>query len=133
MKLTMKSEYSLLALIYIARHKDGGFIRIEEICARYGLPKKYLEHLLSALKQSGYVTTRRGSGGGYKLARPARKISMAEVIRLMDGPLAPTESVSRYFFAPTPLAKEKKVLSVLKRIRDYTSETLERRKLSDLV
>ena len=133
MRLTTKSEYSLLALIYIARHEKQGFIKIEDICTKYDMPKKYLEQLLFVLKQSGYLKTRRGSSGGYKLARPARTISAAQIIRLMDGPLAPTESVSKYFFAPTPLGKEKKVIRVLKGIRDYISNKLEHLKLSDLV
>ena len=133
MKLTTKSEYSLLALIYIARHEKSGFIKIEDICSEYDLPKKYLEQLLSVLKQSCYVKARRGASGGYKLARPASKISAAEVIRLMDGALAPTESVSEHFFSSTPLSKEKKTIRVFREIRDYVSRRLEKLKLSDLV
>ena len=133
MKLTTKSEYSLLALIYLARRKSEGFVKIEDICRKYDIPKKYLEQLLLVLKQSGYVRTRRGATGGYKLAKPANRISAAQVIRLMDGPLAPIESVSHYFFAPTPLDKEKKIMRVFKEIRDYISNKLERLTLSDLV
>ena len=133
MKLTTKSEYSLLALIYIARHGRNGFVKIEDICSTYDISKIYLEQLLSILKQSGYIRTRRGAGGGYKLARPAKKISMASVIRLMDGALAPTESVSRYFFSHTPLETEPKMMKVLKEIRDYIAKRLERLTLADLV
>jgi Rrf2 family cysteine metabolism transcriptional repressor len=133
MRLTTKSEYSILALIYIARHQRKGFIKIEDICAHYDIPKKYLEFLFTVLKQGRYLKTRRGVSGGYALAKPAEKISLAEIIRLMDGALAPTESVSKYFFADTPLAKEKKVVMVLKQIRDYVSDTLEALKLSDLI
>jgi len=132
MRLTTKSEYSLLALIYIARHEKNGFVKVEDICSEYDLPKKYLEQLLSVLKQSRYVKTRRGASGGYKLARPASKISAAEVIRLMDGALAPTESASEYFFSTTPLSKEKKTIRVFREIRDYVSRRLEKVKLSDL-
>jgi len=133
MKLTTKSEYLLLALIYIARHGKKGYINVEEICSKYNIPKKYLEYLLSILRQSRYIKTKRGAGGGYRLAMPAEKISVAQIIRLMDGALAPTESVSMYFFSHTPLEKEKKVLKVLKEIRDYVSSKLENLKLSDLV
>ncbi|OGW74719.1 MAG: Rrf2 family transcriptional regulator [Omnitrophica bacterium RBG_13_46_9] len=133
MKLTTKSEYSILALIYISRHEKEGFIKIEDICSKYDISKKYLEQLLLILKQSRYIKTKRGSSGGYRLAIPAAKINIAEIIRLMDGALAPTESVSTYFFSHTPLEKEKKIMGVFKEIRDYVSNRLEKLKLSDLI
>jgi len=133
MKLTTKSEYSILALIYIARHQNKGFIKIEEICSHCDISKKYLELLFTILKQNRYLKTRRGSAGGYALAKPALKITIAEIIRLMDGALAPTESVSKYFYSDTPLAKEKKVIKAFKEIRDYVAHRLESLKLSDLV
>lgn len=133
MRLTTKSEYSLLALIHIARHGRKGFVRIENICKEYDLPKKYLEQLLVILKQNRYLKTKRGAGGGYGLTVPPSKISIAQIIRLMDGALAPTESVSMYFYSETPLMKEKKIMAVFRDIRDYASRKLEKLKLSDLV
>ena len=133
MKLTTKSEYSLLALIYITRNENKGFIKIEEICTNCDVPKKYMELLLTILRQNRYIKTKRGTSGGYKLAKPASKISIAEIIRLMDGALAPTESVSKYFFSSTPLSKEKNIIRVMKEIRDYVTNKLETLKLSDLV
>lgn len=133
MKLTTKSEYSLLALIYIARHEKQGFIKIDDICHKYNIPKKYLEQLFLVLKQSCFLKARRGASGGYKLALPSEKISVAQIIRLMDGALAPTESVSMYFFAHTPLEREKKIMAVFKEIRNYLANKLEHLKLSDLI
>lgn len=133
MKLTTKSEYSILALIHIARNEKKNFIKIEEICSKYDISKKYLELLFSILKQSRYIKTKRGASGGYKLAKPASKITVAEIIRLMDGALAPTESVSKYFFSSTPLGKEKKIVKVFKEIRDYVANRLEALTLADLV
>ena len=133
MKLTTKSEYSLLALIYITRKENKGFIKIEEICTNCDVPKKYMELLLTILRQNRYIKTKRGTSGGYKLAKPASKISIAEIIRLMDGALAPTESVSKYFFSSTPLSREKNIIRVMKEIRDYVTNRLEKLKLSDLV
>jgi len=133
MKLTTKSEYSILALIYMARNEKNGFIKIEEICSKCVIPKKYLELLFMILRQNGYIKTRRGTSGGYKLAKPASAINVAEIIRLMDGALAATESVSRYFFSDTPLAKEKKIIKVFKEIRDFISNRLEALTLADLV
>ena len=133
MRLTTKSEYSILALIYIARHEKKSFVKIESIFKKYGIPKKYLEQLLSILKQNRYLKARRGASGGYCLAKPASSINIAEIIRLMDGALAPTESASIYFFSHTPLEKEKKIVGVFREIRDYASNRLEKLKLSDLI
>ena len=133
MKLTTKSEYSILALLYITRHEKEGFIKVEDICSNCNIPKKYLELLLTILKQNRYIKTKRGTNGGYKLGKPPSDISVAEIVRLMDGALAPTESVSEFFFSNTPLEKEKKILKVFKEIRDYISDRLEKLMLSDLV
>lgn len=132
MKLTTKSEYSILALIYIARNEKKGFIKAEEICSKCDIPKKYLELLFFILRQNRYVKTKRGTGGGYKLAKPASRVSIAEIIRLMDGALAPTESVSKYFFSYTALSREKELIKVFKEIRDYVANKLESLKLSDV-
>ncbi len=133
MRLTTKSEYAILALIFLARREGEGFVKIEEICTCYDIPKKYLEFLFMALKQNRYIRTRRGSAGGYSLARPAAEISLAEIIRLMDGALAPTESVSTYFYSDTPLTQEPKVIGVFQEIRDYIAQKMEGLKLSDLI
>ena len=133
MKLTTKSEYALLALIYIARREDRGFVRIEDICRQYALSRKYMEQILTTLKQNRYVRARRGAGGGFVLARPASRISLAEIIRTMDGPLAPTGSVSRTYFCHTPLEREKKAIRALKEIRNYIADKLEGLKLVHMV
>ena len=133
MKLTTKSEYSILALIYMARNNKDGFMKINQICSKCDISKKYLELLFMILRQNGYIKTRRGTSGGYKLAKSAQTISVAEVIRLMDGALAPTSAESKYFFEHTPLEREKKVMRFFKTIRDYVSSKVERLKISDLV
>ena len=133
MKLTTKSEYSILVLIYIARNDEKAFIKIRDICSNCNVPKKYMKFLFSILSQNGYIEAKRGTDGGYKLAKPASKISIAEIIRLMDGALAPTESVSKYFYSPTPLSREKRLIKTFKEIRDYTANRLETSNLSDLV
>jgi Rrf2 family protein len=133
MKLTTKSEYTLLALIYMARHQAKGFVKIEDICQKYNIPKKYLEQLFFILRQNRLIRTKRGAGGGYCLALDPKKISIAKIIRLMDGALAPTESVSKYFHSVTPIVQEKKILNIFQEIRDYIAERLEKLKLSDLI
>ncbi|MBP6705171.1 MAG: Rrf2 family transcriptional regulator, partial [Vicinamibacteria bacterium] len=88
---------------------------------------------LLTLKRARYVRSQKGQHGGYCLARPAERISLAEVIRLIDGALAPTESASKYFYESTPVEREKKVLRLFKEIRNYVSDKLEGTSLAEVV
>ncbi|MEO8501145.1 MAG: Rrf2 family transcriptional regulator [Vicinamibacteria bacterium] len=133
MRLTSKSEYALLALVYLARHADEGFLSVESIATAQDIPRKFLEHILLTLKRGRYVRSQKGASGGYCLARAPEKISLAEVIRRIDGALAPTESASKYFYESTPVEKEKKLLRIFKEIRNYLAEKLEGTSLADVV
>ena len=132
MKLTSRSEYALLALVHLNRHDDDGWVSVETIALAQGIPAKYLEQILLALKRAKYLRSSKGQHGGFRLAKPANKISLAEVIRLFDGALAPTESVSEYFYESTPIEKEKSLVRVFKEIRDYVSGKLEHTTLADV-
>ena len=133
MKLTTKSEYSILALLHLARQPKDSFVKVDEIAATCQIPKKYLELLLMTLRQNRLIKTRRGNQGGYQLAKPPEEITLAAIIRLMDGALAPTESVSKFFYSDTPLQKEPKILSVFQDIRDYIADKLENLTLDNLI
>ena len=133
MKLTTKSEYSLLALIYLARNGQDDYISVDTICEKYDISKKYLEALITILKQNHFIVTKRGPRGGHKLAKLPTEIRVADIIRLMDGALAPTESVSKYFYTDTPLLQEEKILREFKEIRDYIANRLERLTLAELI
>jgi len=133
MKLSKKSEYACLALIYLARHYPNSYVKTENIAAENSIPKKYLEQILLLLKGTGYVRSRRGSEGGYHLQKNPSEITLAEIIRLMDGALAPVESVSKYFYESTPIEKSKKMLGLLQEIRDYIANKLEQTTFQDLV
>ena len=133
MKLTSRSEYALLALVYLARRKTPNFVSVETIAEAQAIPQKFLEQIMLALKHAKYVRSAKGQHGGYCLAKPADKISLAEIIRLFDGALAPTESVSRYFYESTPIEKEKKIIQVFRDIRDYVSDKMESTTLADVV
>ncbi len=133
MKLTTRSEYVFLAILSIARSKEKGYIPLSKIAREQKLPMKYMEQLMQTLCRSGYLSSSRGKEGGYRLAKPARKITIAEIIRLFDGPLAPTESVSTYFYRLTPLSREKKLLGVMQEIRDYVSNALEKTTIADVL
>ena len=133
MKLTSRSEYALLALIHLARHNTDEFISVDSIAQAQGIPPKFLEQILLALKRAHFLRSVKGQHGGYQLAKTPRQISLAEVIRLFDGALAPTDSVSENFYESTPIEKEKKVVKVFKDIRDYTSKKLENTSLADVL
>jgi Rrf2 family cysteine metabolism transcriptional repressor len=132
-KLTKKSEYALLALIDLAEQWQTGLVKIEETAQRKNIPKKYLEQILLMLKTSGYVKSIRGANGGYQLYKPPEQIFLAEIIRLSDGPLAPVESVSQYFYGHSPIEQVPKLLAVFRDIRDYTAQKLENISLADLI
>jgi Rrf2 family transcriptional regulator, cysteine metabolism repressor len=132
MKLTSRSEYALLALVYLARNDSDSNISVETIANAQSIPPKFLEQILLALKRAKYLRSTKGQHGGYRLAKPANKITLAEIIRLIDGALAPTESVSQNFYEPTPIEKEQSLVEVFKEIRDYISNKLETTTIQDV-
>ncbi len=126
MKLTVKSEYACLALIALTEaYESEKRLTITQIAERKGIPKKYLEQILLMLKRGGYVKSFKGPDGGYTLAKAPKAINVAEILRLMDGALAPVDSVSTYFFSHTPIERSPKLLACFRQIRNYVSDTLE--------
>lgn len=133
MKLTTRSEYALLALVYLARHEDDGYISIDTIAKAQSIPPKFLEQLMLALKRAHFLRSTKGQHGGYQLAKKPNQIALAEIVRLFDGALAPTESVSENFYESTPIEKEKRLTRVFKDIRDYVSQKLEKTTVADVM
>jgi len=86
-KVSAKSDYAIRAAVELAASGDGP-VKGERIAAAQGIPANFLENILADLRNSGLVASRRGAEGGYWLARPAAEISLADVIRAVDGPLA---------------------------------------------
>lgn len=86
MKISVKAEYALQAVFDLATQPGGDPIRIADIAKRRKIPQKFLELILSNLKQGGFVESRRGADGGYLLARPPGQIMVGEIIRYVDGP-----------------------------------------------
>ncbi|MGB7921754.1 MAG: Rrf2 family transcriptional regulator [Pyrinomonadaceae bacterium] len=100
MNVSTKSEYGLRALIYLAGSRDGRSIPAREIAQQWKVPIKYLEQILKTLKEAGIVEGQVGVAGGYRLTRPASLITAGEVIRILDGRLAPMGCVSAYDYEP---------------------------------
>ena len=120
-------------MIDLAEHFDTGLVKISDISHRKNIPKKFLEQILLTLKRTGYLKSRRGADGGYMLLKPPDSITVAEVIRLMDGALAPVESVSSYFYDHTPIEQDARLIALFKDIRDYISNKLEKTTFSDII
>ena len=89
LKISQRGLYALKALIHLAERWDGGTVSTHEIAEREGIPEKFLEAILLALKNARIVKSRRGRDGGYELRRPPAEIVVGDVVRLLDGPLAP--------------------------------------------
>lgn len=93
--ITMKTKYALKALTHLARAREGEPVLIAEIAEREAIPRKFLELILRELRQHGILESRKGRGGGYTLRQKADQISLASIIRVLDGPLAPVPCLSR--------------------------------------
>jgi Rrf2 family cysteine metabolism transcriptional repressor len=94
MMFSTKAEYGVRVMVELARRAGEDPIPLAEIAAHDGLPLAYLEHLVARLRKAGLVDSRRGSRGGYLLARPASEITMAEVVEALEGSIAPIECIS---------------------------------------
>jgi Rrf2 family protein len=96
MKVSKRGEYGMRALIALASMPaSASVMQIKEIAAREKIPVKFLEQILLTLKNAGLVKSRMGSGGGYYLGKPANQITLGQVVRILDGPLAPITCVSQ--------------------------------------
>src|ERR1700747_2851191 len=85
MNISVKGEYALQAIFDLASQRPGEPIKIADIARRQKIPQKFLELILAGLKQAGFVESRRGGGGGYLLSRPADSLTVAEVLRHVEG------------------------------------------------
>jgi Rrf2 family cysteine metabolism transcriptional repressor len=95
MMFSTKAEYGVRVMVELARRAGAEPIPLAEIAANDGLPLAYLEHLVARLRKAGLVESRRGSRGGYMLARAAGEITMAEVVEALEGSIAPIECISQ--------------------------------------
>src|SRR5580692_8895175 len=133
--LSSKARYALRALVELAR-VEGSQITAGDLAERADAPRKFLEAILLELARRGVVVSRRGKLGGYSLAKPAAQISFAEVIRVIDGPLALAPCVSRLSFRKCEDCPDLATCSIreaLLRARDATAEVLEAYSLEDAV
>ena len=129
MKLSLCSEYALLSLIHLARRIGVEASTLEAIADAQHIPGERLVELLAVLVQTGYLSRRRD---GYRLARPAEQISVAEIIRLFDGALAPVEPVSEKGYQDAPMEREEKLAGLFGQVQAQVVERLEKTSLAEL-
>jgi len=132
--LTKKAKYALLAALHLARRESEGAVLIAEIAEAERIPKKFLETILLTMKNRGLLVSRKGRGGGYALARPAEQVSFGEIVRIMDGPLAPVPCVSltAYRRCEECASEERcEIRGVMQRARDAISAVLDTTSLAD--
>ncbi|MDB6125688.1 MAG: transcriptional regulator, BadM/Rrf2 family [Pedosphaera sp.] len=127
MKLSLRGEYALRALIVLGLNYDQSVVRIQTISDQQNIPKRFLEQILNDLKSAGLVESKRGITGGYRLNRPPDQISLATVIRYIEGPLAPVSCVSEKFYERCSCPDESKcgIRSIMKEVRDAIVRILE--------
>lgn len=98
--LTNKGKYGLKALGHLSTLKEGDLAMVGDIATTNNIPKKFLDAILSELRNAGFVYSRKGKYGGYYLARPADEIMIGHVVRVLDGPLAPIPCASKTRYQP---------------------------------
>jgi Rrf2 family protein len=133
MKISQKGLYALQALMMLARHHHQGAIKIRDIAYEEVLPEKFLELILLELKNARMVESVRGAKGGYQLRREPAEIRMSEVIRLIDGPLAPfgdAEQLRELIDRDLP---HRALYQVFLEVRDAAARILEHTTLADLI
>jgi len=136
MKLSVRGEYALRALLVLARdyQEDDSVVRIQEISTRQNIPKRFLEQILNDLKSARIVESKRGVAGGYRLRRTPQHITLAEIVRHIEGPLAPVSCVSEKFYEKCSCPDETRcpIREVMKEVRDGIVKMMERTSLADL-
>lgn len=133
--LSAKAKYGLKAALYLAEREGEGGILVADIAESQRIPKKFLDTILLELKNNGLLSSKKGKGGGYMLARPATKVMVGQIVRILDGPLAPVACVSQTAYRPCADCSNEDaclIRRVMQRVRDATAEILDNTSLRDM-
>ena len=134
--LSMKAKYGLRALTVLAREYGQGPVLIADLAAMERIPHKFLELILLELKRKGILQSKKGKGGGYHLSRPPSMVSLGELIRVLDGPLALLPCVSQTAYRRCDECADELtcgIRGVMKEVRDATSSILDATTLADVI
>jgi len=138
MRLSKRGEYGIRAMISLADTIDPDkpfpLVQIKDISERENIPPKFLEQILLALKNAGLLQSRMGFGGGYYLARPAAEINLGQIVRVLDGPLAPVRCVSQMAYEPCDCPDEQTcgLRMVMGDVRNAIADILDNTSLADV-
>jgi Rrf2 family protein len=133
--LTKKAKYGLKAMVHLAGIEPGQTALVSDIATSNEIPKKFLDAILAELRNAGFVYSKKGKGGGYTLARPAKDIGVGNIIRVLDGPLAPIQCASKTVYRRCDdCADEEKcaVRLVMLEARDAIANVLDKTSLAQM-
>lgn len=132
--LTKKGKYGLKAMVFLAGLKPGESIQVADIAQANNIPKKFLDAILGELRNARYLNSKKGKGGGYTLARPAEEIIVGDVIRVLDGPLAPIQCASRTAYRRCDDCNETtcEVRLMMLEVREAIANVLDNSTLADM-
>ncbi|ODP37601.1 RrF2 family transcriptional regulator [Sphingomonas turrisvirgatae] len=133
--LTQRSRYALRAMLFMATQPpEGAPVPMTRIAAEANVPRKFLELILADLREAGFLISTRGKMGGYRLSRPKHLISLGEIVRVIEGPLALVPCVSRTAYRPCGDCKDEATCAIrlaMARVRDETARILDGTSLAD--
>ncbi|MDR3475856.1 MAG: Rrf2 family transcriptional regulator [Devosia sp.] len=132
--LTNKGKYGLKAMVHLAFLPPGRMALVNDIAVANQLPKKFLDAILGDLRNAGLVVSRKGKGGGYRLARIPEEITVGSIVRVLDGPLAPIPCASRTRYQPCEDCDVAtcQVRHMMLDVREAIAAVLDRRNLAEL-
>ena len=122
--------------MHLARMEEGQAAAVPDIAKQNQIPEQFLNQIMLTLRNAGFVRSRRGAQGGYVLAREPREMTLGEIARLMDGPLAPIPCASVTAYEPCPSCPEPESCSLritMRQVRDAISDILDKRSVADLL
>ena len=134
--LSQKARYALRAMLHMAVNEKTGSLQIADIAESANVPRKFLEQILLELKRRGLVHSIRGRNGGYKLGRTTREITFAEIIRVIDGPLALSPCASRTAYRKCDDCTDETTCAIRRSlidVRNATADILEQHSLADAI
>ena len=133
MKISRRGLYALKALIHLAEAYERGLVKIHEIAEQESIPEKFLEGILVALKNARLVTSQRGREGGYRLRRPPAETLVGEVVRTIDGPLAPFGDAVELAHRVRTEPRHAGLFDLFLEVRNSAAAILDHTSLADLV
>ena len=132
MKISSKGEYGIRAMLELSQRYSEGYVQSAKIASARKIPENYLYQLLITLRKAGLVQSRRGPQGGHMLARPPEEISLAEVVRALEGPLAPVTCIQEGIVDTCPYGRRCVLKDVWREVTEATEKILTCHTLGEL-